>query len=42
MRDWLDDVISDDLMAISDGLFFTEDALLWLRERPHPARHPLD
>ena len=34
MRDWLDEVISDDLIAVYEGLFFTEDALLWLRERP--------
>jgi len=34
MRDWLDGVISSDLIAVYEGLFFTEDALLWLRERP--------
>ena len=34
MRDWLGEVISDDLIAVYEGLFFTEDALLWLRERP--------
>ena len=34
MRDWMGEVISDDLMAVYEGLFFTEDALLWLRERP--------
>src|SRR5258708_25494898 len=34
MRDWLGKVISDDLIAVYEGLFFTEDALLWLRERP--------
>jgi hypothetical protein len=34
MRDWLGDVISSDLIAVYEGLFFTEDALLWLRERP--------
>src|SRR5437868_14762251 len=27
-------VISGDLIAVYEGLFFTEDALLWLRERP--------
>jgi hypothetical protein len=34
MRDWLGEVIGDDLIAVYEGLFFTEDALLWLRERP--------
>jgi hypothetical protein len=34
MRDWLGEVISDDFIAVYEGLFFTEDALLWLRERP--------
>jgi hypothetical protein len=34
MRDWLGEVISNDLIAVYEGLFFTEDALLWLRERP--------
>ena len=31
--DWLGEVISSDLIAVYEGLFFTEDALLWLRER---------
>ena len=35
MRNWLGEVISDDLIAVYEGLFFTEDALLWLRELPH-------
>jgi hypothetical protein len=34
MRDWLGEVIGDNLFAVFEGLFFTEDALLWLRERP--------
>jgi len=34
MRDWLDEVISDDLISVYEGFLFTEDALLWLRERP--------
>jgi len=34
MRNWLDEVISNDLIAVYEGLFFTEDAVLWLRERP--------
>jgi hypothetical protein len=34
MRNWLGEVISDDLIAVYEGLFFTVDALMWLRERP--------
>jgi hypothetical protein len=34
MRDWLTEVIGDDLIAVYEGLYFTVDALLWLRERP--------
>jgi hypothetical protein len=34
MRNWLGEVVGDDLIAVYEGLFFTEDALLWLRERP--------
>jgi hypothetical protein len=34
MSDWLEEVIGCDLFAVYDGLYFTEDALLWLRERP--------
>jgi hypothetical protein len=34
MRDWLGEVVGDDLVAVYKGLFFTEDALVWLRERP--------
>jgi hypothetical protein len=34
MSDWLGEVIGDDLIAVYEGLFFTEDALLWLREKP--------
>jgi hypothetical protein len=34
MSDWLSDVIGEDLMAIYEGHYFTEDAFLWLRERP--------
>jgi hypothetical protein len=34
MSDWLSEVIGNDLMAVYEGLYFTEDALLWLRERP--------
>src|ERR1700731_3154488 len=34
MRGWMGEGISDDFIAVYEGLFFTEDALLWLRERP--------
>ena len=34
MSDWLSDVIGNDLIAVFDVLYFTEDALLWLREKP--------
>lgn len=34
MSDWLGEVVGDDLVAVYKGLFFTEDALVWLRERP--------
>jgi hypothetical protein len=31
---WLNDVISNDLIAMYEGHYFPEDALLWLREKP--------
>jgi hypothetical protein len=31
---WFPDVISNDLIAVYEGHYFTEDALLWLREKP--------
>jgi hypothetical protein len=34
MPDWLGEVVGDDLTAVYKGLFFTEDALVWMRERP--------
>jgi hypothetical protein len=34
MSDWLNDVIGNDLIAVYEDHYFTEDALLWLRERP--------
>jgi hypothetical protein len=34
MLDWLDEVIGEDLIAVYEGFYFTEDTLLWLRERP--------
>jgi hypothetical protein len=34
MSDWLSEVIGSNLIAVYEGLSFTEDALLWLREKP--------
>jgi hypothetical protein len=34
MSDWLSDVIGNDLIAVYEGHFCTEDAARWLRERP--------
>jgi hypothetical protein len=34
MSDWLSNVIGDDLITVYEGLYFTEDALIWLREKP--------
>jgi hypothetical protein len=34
MLDWLGEVIGENLIAVYEGLYFTEDALVWLRERP--------
>jgi hypothetical protein len=34
MSDWLSDVIASELITIYEDHYFTEDALLWLRERP--------
>jgi hypothetical protein len=34
MPDWLGEVIGNDLITVYEGLDATEDALVWLRERP--------
>ena len=34
MSDWMSELIGNDLIAVYEGLSFTEDALLWLREKP--------
>ena len=34
MSDWLSHVIGDDLIAVYEGLDATEDALIWLLEKP--------
>jgi len=33
MSDWLSNVLGDDLITVYEGLYFTEDALIWLREK---------
>jgi hypothetical protein len=34
MSDWLIDVIGEDVIAVYEGHYFTEDALFWLRDSP--------
>ena len=34
MLDWMSEVIGNDLIGVYEGLYFTEDALAWLREKP--------
>lgn len=34
MPDWMGEVIGSDLIAVYEGFYFTEDAMLWLREKP--------
>jgi hypothetical protein len=34
MSDWQSEVIGNNLIAVYEGFSFTEDALLWLREKP--------
>jgi hypothetical protein len=34
MQDWLNQVISDDVITVYEGLDATEDAHRWLREKP--------
>jgi hypothetical protein len=34
MPDWLGERIGNDLIAIYEGFYCTEDALVWLREKP--------
>jgi hypothetical protein len=34
MLDWWGEVIGENLISVYEGLYFTEDALVWLRERP--------
>ncbi len=34
MSDWLNEVIGDDLVTVYEGLDATEEALMWLRQKP--------
>lgn len=34
MLDWLNDVIGEDLIAEYEGHYATEDAVIWLRQKP--------
>jgi hypothetical protein len=34
MSDWLNDVIGENLIAEYEGHYFTEDAVVWLRQKP--------
>lgn len=38
MSDWLDEMIGADLIAVYEGQDFTEDAVIWLREKPRTFR----
>jgi hypothetical protein len=38
MSDWLDEVIGEDLISVYVGQDFTEDAVVWLREKPRRFR----
>ena len=34
MSNWLSNLIGEDLITVYEGVYFTEDALIWLREKP--------
>jgi hypothetical protein len=34
MSDWLNEVIGEDLIAVYEGHYCTEDAVIWLRQKP--------
>jgi hypothetical protein len=40
MSDWLNEVIGEDLITIYEGQDFTEDAAIWLSEKPRAFREP--
>jgi len=38
MPDWLNEVIGEDLITVYEGQDFTQDAVVWLREKPRTFR----
>jgi len=38
MSDWLDELVGEHLISVFEGLWYTEDAVMWLRERPRTFR----
>ena len=34
MSDWLNEVIGEDLIVVYEGYYCTEDAVIWLRQKP--------
>jgi hypothetical protein len=34
MSDWLNELIGEDLIAVYEGHYCTEDAVIWLRQKP--------
>jgi hypothetical protein len=34
MADWLDELVGEDLISVFEGIWCTEDAVIWLREKP--------
>src|ERR1700727_2297240 len=34
MSDWLNEVIGEDLIVVYEGHYCTEDAVIWLRQKP--------
>jgi Leucine rich repeat variant len=38
MSDWLDELVSENLISVFEGRWCTEDAAMWLREQPRTLR----
>jgi len=38
MADWLDELVGENLISVFENLWCTEDAVMWLRERPRTFR----
>jgi hypothetical protein len=38
MADWLDELVGESLISVFESLWCTEDAVMWLRERPRTFR----